>query len=142
MFQKQVEGRHALQPAFIAKRCNMKHWLTLISAIAITSSPLVHAAGDAKHGKELYESRCIGCHSIDENRAGPAHRGVYGRKAGSAPGYDYSAALKKSKVIWNAKTLNKWLTDPEQFIPGQKMGISVADAQDRKDLIAYLKSQK
>jgi cytochrome c len=98
------------------------------------------AGGDPENGKLLYSSRCIACHSVDVNLAGPAHRGVFGRKAGSAVGYDYSAALKKSKVVWNEKTLNRWLSDPEKFIPGQKMGYSVSDAKDREDLIAYLKS--
>jgi cytochrome c len=66
---------------------------------------------------------------------------VVGRKAGSVIDFDYSPALKKSKVIWNEKTLDKWLTNPEKFIPGQKMGFSVSDAKEREDLIAYLKSQ-
>ena len=99
-------------------------------------------AADAERGKELYESRCIACHSRDENRAGPAHQGVVGRRAGQAKGYDYSPALKKSKVIWNEKTLNRWLTNPERLIPGQKMGFSVPDARDRADLIDYLKTVK
>jgi cytochrome c len=120
----------------------MKPSLDFLAVALLLFSSLAYAAGDAKRGEMLYSSRCIGCHSIDENRTGPAHRGVYGRKAGSAPGYDYSDALKKSKVVWNEKTLNKWLASPENFIPGQKMGISVSDAQDRKDLIAYLKTQK
>lgn len=99
-----------------------------------------HAAGDAVRGQDLYQSRCTGCHTLDQNRIGPAHQGVFGRRAGLAPGYDYSAALKKSKVIWNEKTLQAWLTNPEKLIPGQKMGYSVTDLQDRSDLIAYLQS--
>lgn len=118
--------------------------IVLITAALAGMSTSLHAlaAGDAKKGEALYTSRCIGCHSIDGNRTGPAHRGVVGRKAGAVADYDYSDALKKSRVVWNEKTLNHWLTDPEKFIPGQKMNISVPDAQDRKDLIAYLKTQK
>jgi cytochrome c len=97
-------------------------------------------AADAGRGKKLYESRCIGCHSIDENRVGPAHRGVFGRKAGAVDGYDYSPALKKAKVVWNEKTLDRWLSNPEATIPGQKMGFSVPAANDRADLIEYLRS--
>lgn len=100
------------------------------------------SGGDVKRGQELYQSRCFACHSIDANRVGPAHRGVFGRKAGSVPGYDYSPALRQSTVVWNDKTLDQWLANPEKLIPGQKMGYSVPDAQDRADLIAYLKSQK
>ena len=96
-------------------------------------------AQDAARGKTLYDSRCVACHSVDVNRVGPAHEGVFGRKAGAAKDYDYSAALKMSKVMWNEKSLDAWLTGPEQFIPGQKMGVSVPEVQDRRDLIAYLR---
>lgn len=114
----------------------------VLGATALLTTSTVHAAGDARNGELIYSSRCIACHSIDTSRTGPSHRGVVGRKAGSVADFDYSAALKKSKVIWNEKTLNKWLENPEQFIPGQKMGYSVPDAKDRQDLIAYLRSQK
>jgi len=114
----------------------------LFAACAALAAQALPAHADAARGKQLYESRCIACHSVDENRVGPAHKGVFGRKAGSAKGYDYSPALKKSKVIWNEKTLDRWLANPERLIPGQKMGFSVPDARDRADLIDYLKSVK
>jgi cytochrome c len=103
-------------------------------------SPLVsgQAAGDAVRGQQLYESRCIACHSIDASRVGPAHKGVVGRKAGSVAGYDYSPAMKGSGIVWTMVTLDRWLADPEKTIPGQKMGYSVPDAKDRADLIAWL----
>lgn len=100
------------------------------------------AAADAVRGKQLYESRCGACHSIEDNRAGPAHKGVFGRKAGLAKGFDYSPALKASKLVWNAKTLDRWLANPEQLIPGQKMGFTVPDAKDRADLIEYLSTMR
>lgn len=104
---------------------------------------LVHAVGaqaegDAANGQKLYESRCIGCHSVDSNRVGPAHRGVFGRRAGGVSDYDYSDAVRHSKLIWSAENLDRWLSNPEGLIPGQKMGYSVSDARDRADLIAYL----
>jgi cytochrome c len=120
----------------------MKTVLQLLAIVALLNISPAFAAGDAKNGESIYSSRCIACHSIDANRTGPAHRGVYGRKAGAVADYDYSPALKKSKIIWNEKTLNKWLANPEKLIPGQKMGYSVPDAKDRMDLIAYLKTQK
>lgn len=119
----------------------MKTIHCLFTVVACLGSSSAYAGGDAEHGKLLYSSACIACHSIDVSLAGPAHRGVFGRKAGSVGDFDYSPALKKSKVVWNEKTLDKWLTNPEAFIPGQKMGYSVSDAKDREDLIAYLKSQ-
>ncbi|MFO1163133.1 MAG: c-type cytochrome [Reyranellaceae bacterium] len=99
------------------------------------------AAADATHGQELYESRCGGCHSLDANRVGPAHRGVYGRKAGSAPNFGYSTAVKNSKVVWEETTLDAWLTNPQALIPGQRMNFRVATSEDRADIIAYLRQQ-
>jgi cytochrome c len=111
----------------------------LITAQAVFSTYV--GAADVAHGKQVYDTLCAGCHTMDANRAGPAHRGVYGRKAGLAPGFDYSPAVKNSNVVWNEKTLDKWLADPEAFIPGQKMGISLDSAQDRADVIQYLKEE-
>jgi cytochrome c len=113
----------------------------LVSLPIVAATLPAHSAADAAHGETLYGSLCVGCHSLDENRVGPAHRGVFGRKAGSAPNYGYSPALASSHVIWSEETLDRWLTDPEKFIPGQRMSISVAKEADRRDLIAYLKAQ-
>ena len=113
--------------------------LAIASLLAAAGLPAV-GAGDAARGKDLYETTCVTCHSVDANKVGPAHRGVFGRKAGSAPGYAYSSALAGSKVVWNEESLARWLTDPEKFIPGQKMGVSVDDPKEREDLVAYLKT--
>ncbi len=94
--------------------------------------------GDAARGKALYQERCTACHAVDAHRIGPLHRGVFGRRVGSAPGYTYSAELAASRLRWTAQTLNAWLTDPEDLVPGQRMGFQVDDAQERADLIAWL----
>ena len=111
-----------------------------IVPLALAAALPAAAAGDPARGKDLYETYCTTCHSVDQNKVGPAHRGVFGRKAGSAAGYPYSAALASSGVVWNEETLARWLSDPEKFIPGQKMGISVSDPKEREDLVAYLKT--
>ena len=111
-------------------------------AVALAAQAVFSWAGDAKRGQQLYESRCGGCHSLRENRAGPAHCGVFGRKSGGAAGFDYSAALKSSRIVWNASSLDRWLADPEALIPGQRMGFSVADAAERADIIEYLRSSR
>ena len=84
---------------------------------------------------------CVACHSIDYNGVGPAHKGLFGRKAGTRPDYVYSPAVKASSIVWSDKTLDKWLANPEKLIPGQKMGFMVPAAKDRADLIAYLKKE-
>lgn len=111
-----------------------------LAQAAPAAAPPAPRADQATLGQQLYAQQCAACHSLDYNGVGPAHRGVFGRKAGSAPGYSYSAALSASGVVWNAQTLERWLTDPERFIPGQKMGFKVNAHADRAALIAYLKS--
>lgn len=95
---------------------------------------------DVDRGRELWEARCIGCHSLDANRVGPLHRGVFGRQAGTAPGYSYSTAVRKAGFVWDEARLEQWLASPAKFLPGTKMGLSVPDPADRADIIAYLKS--
>ena len=112
-----------------------------LAAVALLALSGGAAAADAGRGKDLYESRCTGCHSLDANRVGPAHRGVYGRKAGSAPAFAYSAAVKGSGVVWEEKSLDAWLTNPQALIPGQRMNFRIALSEDRADIIAYLRQQ-
>ena len=109
-----------------------------VMAILCGLSLATVAGGNAARGQMLYQNMCMACHSIDYNGVGPAHKGLLGRKAGSAANYDYSPALRAASMVWTATTLDRWLADPEKLIPGQKMGFSVASAQDRADLISYL----
>ena len=113
----------------------------LAAGLALAAAPAARAEGDAGRGASLYESRCTGCHSLDANRVGPKHRGVFGRRAGSAAGFEYSPALRNATIVWGADTLERWLADPQALIPGQRMNIRVAAAQDRADLIAFLKRE-
>ena len=108
------------------------------SAAVAGAPPPPAAAADAKNGQILYQSKCGGCHSLDANRVGPLHRGVVGRPAGTAPGYNYSPALKRSGIVWSAAKLDRWLISPIKFVPGTRMGFSVSDARQRADIIAWL----
>lgn len=100
------------------------------------------AAQNVQQGLIVYQAKCSACHSVDESGVGPAHVGVFGRRAGQAAEYEYSEALSKSNVVWNKTTLNAWLTDPERVIPGQRMGYRLKLAQQRADVIAYLATLK
>ncbi|HEX8957984.1 MAG TPA: cytochrome c family protein [Burkholderiaceae bacterium] len=111
----------------------------LFATVTALAQVPCHASGDAVHGGQLYQAKCTACHSIDYNGVGPAHKNLFGRRAGSLPDYHYSPALKASKVVWDEKTIDKWLSNPQKFIPGQKMGFQVTSPQERADLIAYLK---
>lgn len=126
----------------LAYRFTIASLLLAGAQFAIAQTTALAAAGTALKGKEIYDARCSACHSVDDNRVGPMHLGVFGRKAGSVKSYRYSVALSKSKVIWNADTLTAWLTNPEALIPGQRMGYAMDNAQDRDDVVAYLATLK
>ena len=109
-----------------------------VANIFAATAAWAQSAGNATNGKTLYEAKCGGCHSVDENRVGPLHRGVVGRVIASAPGYDYSDAIKKLKGTWTPARLDKWLQGPQAVAPGAKMFFSVGDPGQRRDIIAYL----
>jgi cytochrome c len=95
--------------------------------------------GDPQAGAQIYQ-RCLACHSLEYNRSGPRHCGLFGQKAGSLPGYAYSTAMKASGITWDTQELDRFLEDPLKSLPGTKMAYAgVKDPQERADLIAYLK---
>jgi len=115
--------------------------LCLALGLGMTGSAVGAAAnGDAAAGQALYQAKCGGCHSLDVNRIGPAHRGVVGRRIASAPGYDYSPALKKLAGVWTPSRSDQWLQGPQKLAPGSKMFFSLADSTQRRDIISYLGS--
>ncbi|MFC5497001.1 c-type cytochrome [Caenimonas terrae] len=100
------------------------------------------AAPDAaalQRGEQVY-ARCAACHSIEGNRTGPQHCGLFGRRAGTAPGFQmYSKAMRASNIVWDARTLDRFLQDPMKAVPGTAMGYAgVKDPKERGDLIAWL----
>jgi cytochrome c len=113
-------------------------WLCLVNVANSFALP----PGDPAQGEKIYE-RCFACHAIDRDRTGPRHAGLFGRVAGSVPNFPYSAAMKKAGnngLVWNEDTLNAFLESPTTYIPGTRMGYAgIKDAQERADLIAYLK---
>jgi cytochrome c len=108
--------------------------------LVVAHSAPSFAAGDAAHGAMVYR-QCMICHSLDKNGIGPSHHNVFGRAAGSVANYTYSGALKASNIVWNEATLDQWLANPQALVPGTKMMLSVDNAQDRADVIAFLKEK-
>jgi len=115
-------------------------WFAGVALVCAGTFPgVAHASGDAARGGELYSARCGACHSIEENGAGPRHLGLFGRRAGSQPVYDYSPALRASGIVWTRQTLDQWLANPNELVPGNKMFVQLANEPgDRADLIEYL----
>jgi cytochrome c len=112
--------------------------LLLVSPEPSSGSP--PAADAAGPGKVLFEKRCAGCHSLDQDREGPRLRNVYGAKAGSTPTFKYSSALKSSQITWTDETLNKWLADPDSLVPDNDMEFHVPKPDERADIIRFLKA--
>jgi cytochrome c len=106
------------------------------------SEAALTGAGDAARGKAVYEKRCTGCHAMDADREGPRLAGVFGRKAGGVAGFAYSTRLKNSGLTWTDATLERWLSDPDVMVPDNNMSFSVPKAEERRDLITYLKQYK
>src|ERR1043165_19237 len=113
--------------------------LGTLGTLAVLAASSTNAMPDAVRGEQLY-IRCMACHAVASDRVGPRHCGLFGRRAGSVPGFDYSPALKNSKITWKDKTLERFLTKTPALAPGTTMPYDgVADPRDRGDLIAYLK---
>lgn len=94
----------------------------------------------ADDGASLYQAKCGSCHSIGASKIGPAHRGVFGRRAGTVPGYRYSPALRAANITWDTRTLDQWLQAPQKLVKGSKMYLAVPDPRQRDAIIRYLQS--
>lgn len=108
---------------------------------ALAALPAPYNAADLENGRKKF-GLCRSCHTIEPsgpNMTGPNLHGVFGRKAGSVEGYNYSDVLKASGIVWTPEPLDHWLEKPQTFLPGNKMTfVGLKEPNDRRDLIAYL----
>ena len=95
--------------------------------------------GDPQRGKELFEKRCGGCHSLEKDKEGPRLGNVFGRKAGTIPTFKYSDSLKSAQVVWDETSLDRWLVDTESVVPDNDMTFHVPKADERADIIQFLR---
>lgn len=94
--------------------------------------------GDPVRGEQLYQ-QCAACHTLQANATGPMHCRLFGRAAGTVPGFEYSPAMQESGVVWSAQTLDEFLASPITYVSGTKMGFAgFSEPADRADVIAYL----
>ena len=107
--------------------------------LASTIQP-TRADGNPARGETVFK-RCAACHAATtQNRVGPGLAAVVGRPAASAAGFRYSPALTASGLSWDDATLDRFLEAPAKLVPGTKMTIALPKADDREDVIAYLKT--
>ena len=111
----------------------------LMIALGGLSALVAAAGGDARRGRDSFEQTCTGCHALDRAKVGPPLRDVYGRAAGRSAAFSYSEAMRGASLRWDDVTLDRWLTDTEDVVPGNDMSFRLNDASKRADIIAYLK---
>jgi cytochrome c len=120
----------------------MTRFAIAVLAIIASVSPALAQLGDAVRGQQGFRA-CSPCHSLepDRNMTGPSLANLWGRKAGSLPSFDrYSDALKASGIIWDDRSLDGWLTDPDRMVPDNEMPFNgIDDTRVRADLLAFLK---
>ena len=110
-----------------------------VAALSLVLVASLAQAQDAAAGKDVF-AQCTACHSTDGNNGvGPSLKGIVGRKAGSEPGFRYSRAMKNNAQVWDAKSLDAYIANPQVAVPGNVMPYSgLPDAKQRADLVAYL----
>jgi cytochrome c len=118
----------------------MKFKLTLAAVLM----GMATSAAAAPTGQQVFEQRCTVCHSLQPapGKMGPPLAGVAGRKAGTAPGFAYSTALKASNITWTPEQMDAFIKAPGKAVPGTKMLLGAPDAAQRAAVIEYLTSVK
>jgi glucose/arabinose dehydrogenase len=114
----------------------------LMLTTAVCSTPVV--AADAAAGKALFRQQCTVCHTAEPNddggAQGPSLIGVFGRHAAGDPSFSYTKALQDSKLTWDTRTLDRFLTAPAKLVPGTAMAVALSNKARRADVVAYLQS--
>src|SRR5262247_1614269 len=118
----------------------------LLAALILASACVFHgqarAAGEAAAGKTVFANQCSSCHTVEVGKNGfsPSLAAVIGRKAGTLPGFTYSPAMAQAGLVWNDKNLDEFLAASTQKVPGTSMPVSLPNATDRANVIAYLET--
>jgi cytochrome c len=117
--------------------------LLALLLVPVATAPAARAAGDPEAGRRVF-GRCHVCHSVDpknDRMVGPNLHGLFGRRAGSLAGFDYSDAMRGAGIVWSEETLPLYIRDPKALVPGNRMVFpGLRSAKEIEDLVAYLKT--
>lgn len=118
--------------------------LLSLGILLMTLGPAPAVRGDEAmlaQGERVFRNQCRGCHSLTPGRhiAGPSLHGVVGRNAGEVADFDYSPALQEAQLVWTPEALDRFLTDPDAFLPGTRMVFWGLPEDARRPLIDYLR---
>jgi cytochrome c len=118
--------------------------LGLIASLCLAAAAQADTPAKSDDLQVAFNNSCRTCHSMREgdNRLGPSLHGVVGRKAGTLEGFGFSTAMQQSGIVWDEKTLDAFIANPEQVVHGNAMKPfgGIDDAKQRGEIVAYLKS--
>jgi cytochrome c len=122
----------------------MRIWAGAVVALIVGFAAHASAqSGDATRGQRVFNQQCRACHTLEKGgaqTAGPNLHGVFGRKAGTAEGFQFSEAMINSGIVWDDTTMAEYNRDPKGKVPGTKMVFNgVKQAGQLADLVAFLK---
>jgi cytochrome c len=110
----------------------------------VAQLPAPYQGADLSNGEAKF-ALCRSCHTTaqgGDDMTGPNLWGIFGRKAGSKAGFTYSDDLKNAGWTWDADRIDKWIGNPRAVLAGTKMTfVGMPDANDRRDVVAFLKVQ-
>jgi cytochrome c len=132
-----------IEQVVMGRQGNWRMRRTAIAGLLLAGSVTGALAADPAAGQKTFKAQCGICHSVvaGENRIGPTLFGVVGRRAGSVPGFNYTADHKKLGIAWDAATLDKYLANPRAMVPDTSMVYAgLKDDAERADLVAYLET--
>lgn len=114
----------------------------VLFALASLVGPATATAADPSAGEAVF-TKCKICHTLNQggrNMVGPNLHGLFGRKAGTVEGFNYSPALRESGIVWDEETLARYLRDPRGSLPGNRMTFpGIKDDTELVDLLAFLR---
>jgi cytochrome c len=117
--------------------------LMMLTYSSVSETPALPDA-EAAAGQLVFNNACRTCHTTKEsdNRLGPHLYKIVGRKAGALPNYSYSSAMKNADFVWDEAKLNRFIANPDDIVPGNKMKPygGLASADDRAKVVTFLRS--